>query len=133
MELRGNSLTARAAPVAAGRRRLNIVVVVVIVVAALLCAAVLHAAQQSTGTSSPWSTQSGVDTKTGFLDGCRRSAGTTVDCDCAFARITGQAAYDTPAGFDTLGPAIASFQRTKDPSTLPRGYVSALLSCRRSA
>jgi hypothetical protein len=79
--------------------------------------------------ADPWSTQAGIEMRTGFLDGCRGNA--AVDCDCTFEHITANHAYETPAGFATLVPAVQRYQQTGDPSTFPTVMVDAVRACVR--
>ena len=100
-------------------------------VAAALIAGVVRIADQSASTS-PWASQTGREEKAGFMYGCGHStASAVVDCECAFAHLTSQPPYNTPAGLEALAPRVAEFVRTQGRSGLPAVYAAAFTACRR--
>jgi len=101
-----------------------------VIVGAVLVAAIINGLHGAARTD-PWATGAGLTIKTGFVDGCQATSGALVDCNCAFARITSQSPYNTPAGFETLAGPVAAYKQTQDLRVLPAAFVSAFTECRR--
>ncbi|HEY1774715.1 MAG TPA: hypothetical protein VGG41_01020 [Solirubrobacteraceae bacterium] len=111
-----------------GRRSASIVVVTV-VLALVVVGAIVGLATGSGASASSWSSQQGVETHDGFIAGCENAGGTETKCQCVFSHLSASAQYDTPALFNTLGPAVEQYKQTGDQADIPAAYVLAIENC----
>jgi uncharacterized RDD family membrane protein YckC len=88
--------------------------------------------RQPGATSAPgtWSSPQGAELRDGFIAGCGH--GLTANervCACIFNRIAATPPYNTPAGFETLAPALRRFEETRDTSVIPQAVIAAGRTC----
>lgn len=96
---------------------------------AMLLVLVVGIGWTSGGSIDPWHTQAGLETRGQFIAGCRLGTGESVDCECAFRRVTSQEPYDTPRGLFGLAQIAALGMPASGPSALPPAYRDALTAC----
>lgn len=77
-----------------------------------------------------WDSEHGREVRSSFIEGCNRSSGGAVNCECAFNKLSTTPPYDTPQGFMKLADGLQRYRASGNPNDLPRIFVDTARACR---